>query len=294
MTFSGGSGIRAGMLCRKRYADDAVSAAITAVIDQLVVLGAGLDTRAYRLATPGGHVTAFELDLPANISYKRERLKAAYGRVSQHVRLIPIDFETDDLGDRLTENGYLADRPAIFVWEAVTQYLTEDGVRRTLRHLSRAAAGSRLIFTYVRKDFLDSTRSYDAERAYHEYVIKHRIWHFGMNPDDVGPLLREYGWTEREQVSGADYLTRYLQPTGREMPVSPVERFVSADKHWVGLSGETAEARAASRLSHARSAAGLINRGTRSAHTGRARRPCNVFPWAESHPRDQVQKVEGR
>lgn len=207
-------GIWGGVLCRKRYADDQVTAAIEAGIDQVVVLGAGLDTRAYRL--PGPH-RVYEVDLPANIDTKRARVRAALGDVPDHVRLVPVDFETDDLAESLAANGFTLDRPTMFVWEAVTQYLTEDGVRRTLALLAKAATGSRLVFTFVRRDFLDGTNTYEAEGAYRDFVVRQRVWHFGLMPDQVAGLLDEYGWVEREQVGTAEYQDRYVRPVDREL-----------------------------------------------------------------------------
>lgn len=221
------TGIWGSVLCRKRYADDHVTAAVAVGIDQIVVLGAGLDTRGYRL---GGSARVFEVDLPANIDTKRARVRAAFGAVPDHVRLVPLDFETDNLAEAILEAGLHVDRPVMVVWEAVTQYLTEDAVRHTLGVLSTAAPGSRLIFTYIRSDFLDGTNTYHAEGAYRDFVQHHRVWRFGLVPDRVAPLLAAYGWTEDEQVGAAEYQHRYLEPIGRVMPVSEIERFVAATK----------------------------------------------------------------
>jgi methyltransferase (TIGR00027 family) len=223
------AGLWAGMLCRKRYADDRVAEAVAGGIRQVVLLGAGLDTRACRLVAPAG-ARAFEVDLPANVAYKRHVVGAIYGQVPEPVALVPIDFETGSLGDTLAEAGLRIAEPAMFVWEAVTQYLTEPAVRRVLEFLSGAAAGSRLIFTYVRRDFLDGACLYGAERLRRQFVTGHRVWRFGLDPDDVGGLLGEHGWTEREQADAAEFTTRYVAPTGRTMPVSELERFVSAEK----------------------------------------------------------------
>jgi methyltransferase (TIGR00027 family) len=221
------AGIWGGMLCRKRYADDRVTEAIAAGIDQVVVLGAGMDTRGYRL---GASARVFEVDLPANIDTKRDRVRAALGTVPDHVRLVPVDFETDDLAEALTVAGFDTGRPVMVVWEAVTQYLTEDAVRHTLTWLAKATAGSHLVFTYVRRDFLDGTNTYQAEGAYRDFVQRQRIWHFGLTPDQVAPLLAEYDRTEDEQVGATEYQHRYVEPTGRALPVSELERFVTATK----------------------------------------------------------------
>ncbi|MCX4910552.1 SAM-dependent methyltransferase [Streptomyces sp. NBC_00878] len=222
-------GLWASVLSRKRYADDKVSEALRAGIEQFVFLGAGLDTRAYRLVPPTG-ARAFEIDLSANIAYKRQRLEAVYGRVPDHVVLVPVDFQTDDLADVLPAHGLDPETPTMFVWEAVTQYLTEDGVRRTLAFLAKAALGSRLIFTYLRRDFLDGIDFYGAEQAHHDFVVKQPMWHFGLDPDDARSLLQEYGWAQREQVGTQEYLARYIRPTGRDLAVSEIERFVYGEK----------------------------------------------------------------
>lgn len=222
-------GVYGLMLCRKRYGDDGVADAIAAGIPQIVLLGAGLDTRAYRLVAPAG-AAAFEVDLPANIAYKEGRLRAIYGRVPERVALVAVDFETEDLSVALAAGGFRLGTPALFVWEGVTQYLTEDGVRKTLAFLSAAAPGSRLIFTYVLRDFVDGTDLHGAEQLYRQFVLGYRVWHFGLAPTSVSDLLQEYGWIEREQVGRAELVDRYLAPAGRELPVTEIERFVEAEK----------------------------------------------------------------
>jgi methyltransferase (TIGR00027 family) len=224
-----GQGIWGSILCRKRYADDQVSAAIAAGLGQVVILGAGLDTKASRLVAPAG-VAAFEVDQPANSTYKQNRLRAIYGQTPDHIALVAANFETDDLAAALAAHGFRIETPTLFVWEAVTQYLTEAGVRRTFDFLAQAASGSRLIVTYVLQDFLDGTRRYGAERLYQANVIKQSLWRFGIAPEHVASLLREYGWAEREQVGRAEYLQRYVAPAGRDLAVSELERFVLAEK----------------------------------------------------------------
>ncbi|WP_230466129.1 class I SAM-dependent methyltransferase [[Actinomadura] parvosata] len=224
-------GLWAAMLCRKRYADEQVRAALESGIDQVVVLGAGLDTRACRLVVPKAR--AYELDLAGNIARKHARLSDVFGRLPDGLTLVPIDFDRDDVAAALADDGFRVERPAMFVWEAVTQYLSEDGVRATLSSLSGAAPGSRLIFTYLLQDFLDGTELYGGGRMYRRFVAQQRIFRFGLHPGDVAGLLAPYGWIEREQVGTEDYLERYVRPAGRERGLAaptPVERFVYAEK----------------------------------------------------------------
>lgn len=221
-------GIWGSMLCRKRYIDDTLQEALGSV-DALVNLGAGFDTRAYRIP---GLVTLpiFEVDAPENIAAKRARLEEIHRQVPATVRLVPIDFEREELATVLAEHGYRAEHRTFFIWEAVTQYLSEEAVRTTFALLAKAPPGSRLVFTYIRKDFLDGVEHYGAGPTYQRFRVKQQLWHFGMDPKQVGAFLDEYGWREVEQLGSAEFHARYVAPTGRAMPVSEIERAVSAVK----------------------------------------------------------------
>jgi methyltransferase (TIGR00027 family) len=221
-------GTWAGIACRKRYMDEKTADAIAAGIGTVVVLGAGLDTLACRVAA-SKHVRAFEVDLPVNIEAKRARMRELWGGTPEGVTLVPVDFEIDDAGAALAKSGFRIEMPAMFVWEGVTQYLTEAGVRKTLAFLSQAAAGSRLAFTYVLKDFIEGKQFYGAESIY-KRSVEGGVWHFGIAPEAVGELLREYGWAEREQAGRAEFAERYVAPAGRELPVFSIEPCVYAEK----------------------------------------------------------------
>jgi methyltransferase (TIGR00027 family) len=217
------------LLARKRYGDDQVRQALEAGIGQVVFLGAGFDTRSARLVLPA-EATAYEIDLPANVTAKRQRLTRVLGDLPDRIRLVEIDFGTDDLMATLTGAGFDSAAPALFVWEAVTQYLDEAAVQATLAALGKAAVGSRLIFTYVLKELIEGTDLHDAEGLYRRFVIKHPIWHFGLDQDEVEPLLKPYGWSVCEDVGPAEYAERYFRPAGRELTAMSIERFVRADK----------------------------------------------------------------
>jgi methyltransferase (TIGR00027 family) len=225
----GARGVWGGVLCRKRYIDDKLLEALSAGIQAVVILGAGLDTRAYRLAALGT-IPVFEVDLPENIAYKRAKLLELYGSVPAHVALVPLDFDSQDLASGLASQGYRAEYKSFFVWEAVTQYLSENGVRKTLSSMAQMKSGSRLVFTYVRKDFIDGTARYGLDALYETYRVKRQLWHFGLEPKQVAAFLEQYAWKELEQVGSQEYTLRYLKPVGRAIPVMEIERAVYAEK----------------------------------------------------------------
>lgn len=216
-----GPGLWANLTCRKRYIGDKLTAALPD-IDAVVILGAGLDTVGYRLARHSA-IPVFEVDLPVNVERKRSVVHRALGSVPDSVHLVPVDFEHDDLAAELAEHGHRAQHRTFFIWEGVTQYLSADGVASTFEFLRSATPGSRLVFTYVRSDFIDGTNRYGAESLYRRFRVRSRLWQFGLNPDDVAAFIGPYGWQLAEQA-GPDYLAEhYLEPSGRELAASQVE-----------------------------------------------------------------------
>lgn len=222
-------GVWGSILCRKRYIDDKLAEAAEGQVETVVNLGAGIETRAYRLPALA-RLPVFEVDLPENIDAKRSRLKKVLGGVPAHVTLVPIDFDREDLGAVLASHGYAADTRTFFIWEGVTQYLTEEGVRATMDFLARARAGSRLAFTYIRKDFVDGEVLYGHEYIYKTLVLKGKNWHFGMDPENVADFLSGYGWRMLEHLGFDELAERYVKPTGRKLLSMPIERMVYAEK----------------------------------------------------------------
>jgi methyltransferase (TIGR00027 family) len=214
--------------CRKRFIDDKLDAAL-GNIDAVVNLGAGMDTRGCRLARRSD-ASVFEVDFPSNIARKEAAVKRAVGAVPRSVHLVPLDFERDDLIDTLTEHGYHADARTFFIWEGVTQYLTEDAVRNTLGALQVTAPGSRLAFTYVRKDFIDGQNMYDAELLYRRFRVNQQLWQFGIQPDEVAAFVAEYGWRLIEQAGPDYFLRHYIEPTGRKLTASQLEWSAYAER----------------------------------------------------------------
>jgi methyltransferase (TIGR00027 family) len=214
--------------CRKRYIDDKLNEAL-GNIGAVVDLGAGMDTRAYRLARQSD-IPVFDVDLPVNIERKKAAVQRAMGAPPPSVHLVPLDFESDDLIGTLTGHGYRADARTFFIFEGVTQYLTEDGVRATLGALRAAAPGSRLVFTYVRRDFIDGVNMYDAAMLYKRFRQRQQVWRFGLDPDQVSAFIAEYGWRLIEQAGPDYYLRNYIEPTGRNLGASQLELLAYAEK----------------------------------------------------------------
>jgi len=223
-----GPGLWASIVCRKRYIDERLSDPINE-FDNVVILGAGLDTRAYRIARYSD-LPVFEVDQQINIERKAAVVRRVLGDAPASVHLVPVDFEHDELIPALKAHGYRASERTFFIWEGVTQYLTPEAVRATLRQLSGAVAGSRLIFTYVRQDFIDGTQRYGADSVYSRFRERTQVWKSGLVPEQVGELLAEYGWRLVEQAGPSYFRDTYIRPTGRTLSASPIEWTALAER----------------------------------------------------------------
>ena len=222
-------GVIGGVLCRKRYIDDRLQAALHAGITSLVILGAGFDTRAYRMPQLSS-CQVYEVDLAENTEAKRDAVRRALGAVPPHVKIVAADLDREDLLEALQAAGHRAAQPAFYILEGVTQYIPEGAVRRTFGVLAKTAPGSQLVFTYVRRDFLQGENLYGLPVLYKQTRGRGDFWQFGWDPEAVEPFLASYGWKELEQVGRAQYEERYLRPLQRDLRVMEVERAVLAER----------------------------------------------------------------
>jgi methyltransferase (TIGR00027 family) len=138
---------RAFMAARSRYVEDRLAEAVSAGVAQYVVLGAGLDTFAYRNPFPSLRV--FEVDFPATQEWKREMLRAAGIALPANLTLVPLDFEHKALGAGLAEAGFDSQLPAFFGWLGVVPYLTIEAFRATLGAVAELPAGTAVGFDYA-------------------------------------------------------------------------------------------------------------------------------------------------
>lgn len=216
-----GPGLWASIACRKRYVDERISDPASE-IDAIVILGSGLDTRPYRIARYSD-LPVYELDQPVNIERKTTAVHRVLGGMPASVRLAGVDFEHDDVMDVLAHNGFRDTGRTLFIWEGVTQYLTPEAVHSMFEQLRAVEPGSRLIFTYVRQDFIDGTDLHGAEAVHRKFRRRAQIWKSGMEPERVEETLRAYGWTVVEQAGPSYYRDTYIRPTGRKIGASPIE-----------------------------------------------------------------------
>ncbi|MFZ0581274.1 MAG: class I SAM-dependent methyltransferase [Candidatus Acidiferrales bacterium] len=141
--------VRAFMVVRSRLAEDGLAAAVERGASQYVILGAGLDTFAYRNPYDADRLRVFEVDHPATQKWKRERLAAGRIQIPASVTFAPVDFEKQSLGDGLAAAGLDRRKVTFFSWLGVTPYLTRAAMNSTLEFIAAMPAGSGVVFDFA-------------------------------------------------------------------------------------------------------------------------------------------------
>lgn len=222
-------GLYGEQICRTRYIDEVVVNALQTGVKQVVILGAGVDTRAYRL--PGmEQAKVFELDLPGNSKTKQERVQKLLGKRANHVRFLPIDFEEEDLGECLKAGGFDMASPAIFIWEAVTQYLPAETVADMLKFIGSCARGSQVVFTYVLRWIIEHPER-DPEAMALMKLSKQKMapFIFGLDPTELREYLKGFGLKFVADAGAEYYSKHWLDPMGRKLDVTIGERICTAE-----------------------------------------------------------------
>ncbi|SEN44269.1 class I SAM-dependent methyltransferase [Lihuaxuella thermophila] len=212
-----GPGARASGVARTRLIDDHLINALEKGIKQVVILGSGFDSRAYRIPTVG-RIRVFEVDQPGTLFEKKKKLKRILGPVPEDVTFVETDLNTQKLEQALSDAGFNMKRPAFFIWEGVTNYLSEQAVDTTLRFIGRTAPGSFVLFTYVHKDTIDALAEDPSLRRI--YRLLQRIgepWTYGMIPEELPEYLESRGLELVEDVNSTEFRKRYLNPHGPHM-----------------------------------------------------------------------------
>jgi methyltransferase (TIGR00027 family) len=210
------------MQVRTRFIEEKLAEAVENGATQLVILGAGFDTRAYRLTELLKNVRIFEVDQPSTQEYKIRRVKEAGIEVPTNLTYVPVDFRTDKPGDVLHKAGYVSTEMTVFIWEGVTMYLPETAIEETLGWVGSQAPGSIIVFDFVYRaviEFMAATTAYDhlPEQARQAIARVRKLetgepWIFGIPDGAESAFLEKFGLTMIEllPVGGEESRKRYL------------------------------------------------------------------------------------
>jgi methyltransferase (TIGR00027 family) len=194
---------------RSRIAEDALSRAVERGVRQIVILGAGLDTFALRNPHGAREIRIYEVDHPATQAWKRQRLADAEIALPPWLVLVPVDFERDDLGEKLVAAGFQQNSPAFFTWLGVVPYLTQDAIDRTLDYMS-SIQNSEVVFDYLEppEAFSEEMRELVTKRTEQLEKIGER-WVSRFEPAGIAAILRSHGFCAIEDVNFQEIAFRF-------------------------------------------------------------------------------------
>jgi methyltransferase (TIGR00027 family) len=204
-------GMRAFMVARSRYAEDQLHDVITRGIHQYVVLGAGLDTFAYRSPYSHEQLQIFEVDHPATQQWKRGLLIAAGIPIPSALTFVPIDFEQQTLATGLVHTGFRFDRPAFFSWLGVTPYLTLAAFRATVGTIGGMPSGSAVTFEYaLPRSLLNEQEKLGFDRLAERVAAAGEPFQLSFSPEQMKEELKTAGFQHTEELTSDDINNRYF------------------------------------------------------------------------------------
>lgn len=202
---------------RTRYIDARLEKAAVASVAQVVVLGAGFDSRAYRFHDAYPNLKFFEVDLPAVIEAKKRAVERALGRLPADVHYVAMDFNTQSLSDVLPVAGYDQRRRTMFILEGVSMYVPERAVAATLDFISgNSPSGSEIVYDYVLRRVVqgDFEGLYAARKEALGVARLGEPFVSGWTPQEAAGFTLRHGLAVREDLDAAALTRRYLTGTG--------------------------------------------------------------------------------
>jgi len=201
----------AGVAVRSRYIEDEVDQAVGRRVSQYVILGAGLDSFAYRRPDLANVLRAFEVNHPATQAWKRTRLQEVAIELPPNLSLVPVDFEKLSLSDSLRMSGYRTDAPGIFSWLGVTMFLTPQAIFSTLQTVAALAPGTEIIFEYaLPKELLDEESQRSLARSMAVTATRGEPFQSLFEPAQLAEQVRKLGFAEVSDLGPDEMEARYF------------------------------------------------------------------------------------
>jgi methyltransferase (TIGR00027 family) len=224
--------LRAFMAVRSRYAEDHLEAAVARGVRQYVVLGAGLDTFAYRNRHAENGLRVFEVDHPATQAWKRDLLGAAEIALPSEMTFVPVNFERQILGEELQTAGFRNDQPAFFSWLGVTIYLTHEAFTSTMQFIRSMPATSGIAFDYsVTRASLSFLERLALDALTLRVGAAGEPFRLFFDPPDLTREMEAMGFRHLEDLGRAEINARYFAGRADGLQVSnSIGRLMSA---WV-------------------------------------------------------------
>lgn len=221
--------LRAFVSVRSRYAEDKLAHAVSMGVKQYVLLGAGLDTFAYR--NPHSEILVFEVDHPATQAWKKELLANSEIAIPESVSFTAVNFEKDSLPEQLIAAGFRTDQPAFFAWLGVIPYLTLEAFRMTLQFLGSLPIGTGVAFDYgLARHLLTPVQLLALDALSSRVEASGEPFRLFFTPAELQDELKQAGFTQVEDLDGETIRDRYFANRTDGLTVGSVARIASAWK----------------------------------------------------------------
>jgi methyltransferase (TIGR00027 family) len=205
-----GPGALSSGIARTKYIDELLWQTILKGVKQVIILGAGFDTRPLRLDYLNS-IPVIEIDHPDTARWKINRLKETLGDLPKNVSYFQIDFNKQSLEDLASEHNLNFDIPTTIIWEGVTNYLTQHAIDETFEFVKKFTTGSYLIFTYINRLVLDNPGLFiGTEKVLENLTKNEESWTFGFNPEELSSYLAEFHLTLLEDLGAGEYRKKYM------------------------------------------------------------------------------------
>jgi len=205
-----GPGALSSGIARTKYIDDLLRQTILKGVKQVIILGAGFDTRSLRLDYLNS-IPVIEIDHPDTAKWKIDRLKETLGHLPRNVSYFQIDFNKQSLEDLAREHNLHFHIPTTIIWEGVTNYLTQQAIDKTFEFVKNLATGSYLIFTYINRLVLDNPGLFvGTDKVLKDLARNEERWTFGFDPEELPSYLAHFHLTLLEDLGAGEYRKRYM------------------------------------------------------------------------------------
>ena len=204
--------LRSGFVLRARYAEDCLAEAVHAGASQYVILGAGLDTFAYRQPAYASALRIFEVDHPASQASKRTCLAAKTIQPPENLSFVAVNFERERLEDKLADHGFDTTVPSFFSWLGVVQYLTAPAIEATLGFVASLAPGTAVTFSFYLPDELLAGEDLELTRQLATIgADKGEPWLSRYRPEDLRVIATRLGFSSTHHLTPETANRRYFQ-----------------------------------------------------------------------------------
>ena len=223
-------GVNGALVARVKYIDECLADAVNSGFQQLVIIGAGYDTRAFRVPGVKENIMVFEVDHPLTQAVKTDTVKEIFGELPRHVTFLPLEFGKDSLEEKLIQAGYDSGQKTLFIVEGLLMYIPPPAVDSLLSFIRKASGpGSAFVADYFDTSVVDGTSPLQEAQVLKSFVDSEGSpLQFGISDGKVEDFFKQRGFRDVSRVTTEWCKEKYFRGASRDRSVTPMFNFVYA------------------------------------------------------------------